>query len=72
MDPARHSCQFILHGPFEALRGAFNTSSEVERLFLEIAAAFDFNRRAILRERMSTRMCTKMHGRMTRRHGLPM
>jgi hypothetical protein len=51
----------------------FNTlSSDVERLFSETRAAFDFGRGAILMEHMSTRICIKMHSHMIRRYCLEM
>jgi hypothetical protein len=50
---------------------AFNSSSaDVERLFAETRAGFDYTQASILTPHLSTRMCTKIKGRMMRRFGL--
>jgi hypothetical protein len=50
---------------------AFNSSSaDVERLFAGTRAGFDHNQASILTTHLSTRMCTKINGRMLKRFGL--
>ena len=50
---------------------AFNASSaEIERIFSETRAAFDFNQCAILTEHLSARMCVKVNSRLMKAFGI--